>query len=98
MFTATNALELGINAPTIRAVVHVGTVRKMQQYAQESRRAERDSQKSEAIIMQEYREIEQKQVFVKFSKDVEQKIQNLIREKECMQRVINKAIDRSKQR
>jgi hypothetical protein len=29
VFTATNALGLGVDAPTIRAVVHIGTVRKM---------------------------------------------------------------------
>ncbi|KAF2818026.1 uncharacterized protein BDZ99DRAFT_365646, partial [Mytilinidion resinicola] len=51
VFTATNALGLGINAPTIQAVVHVGTIRKMRHYAQESGRAGRDRQKSKAIIM-----------------------------------------------
>ncbi|KAF2801259.1 P-loop containing nucleoside triphosphate hydrolase protein, partial [Mytilinidion resinicola] len=51
VFTATNALGLGINAPIIRAVVHVGTIRKMRHYAQESGRAGRDRRKSKAIIM-----------------------------------------------
>ncbi|KAF2803442.1 uncharacterized protein BDZ99DRAFT_372662, partial [Mytilinidion resinicola] len=55
VFTATNALGLGINAPTIRAVVHVGTIRKMRHYAQESGRAGRDGRKSEAIIMHGFR-------------------------------------------
>ncbi|KAF2801298.1 uncharacterized protein BDZ99DRAFT_403678, partial [Mytilinidion resinicola] len=51
VFTATNALGLGINMPTIRAVVHVGTIRKMRYYAQESGRAGRNGRKSKAIIM-----------------------------------------------
>jgi superfamily II DNA helicase RecQ len=42
VFTATNALGLGVDAPTIQAVVHIGTVRKMRHYAQESGRAGRD--------------------------------------------------------
>ena len=42
MFTATNALGLGIDAPTIRVVMHVGRVRMMRHYAQESGRAGRD--------------------------------------------------------
>ncbi|KAH7074973.1 P-loop containing nucleoside triphosphate hydrolase protein, partial [Paraphoma chrysanthemicola] len=50
VFTATNALGLGVDAATIRAVVHIGTVRKMRHYAQESGRAGRDGQASEAII------------------------------------------------
>ena len=54
VFTATNALGLGVDAATIRAVVHIGTVRKMRQYAQESGRAGRDGQASEAIIMRGY--------------------------------------------
>jgi ATP-dependent helicase YprA (DUF1998 family) len=32
VFTATNALELGVDAPTIQAVVYIGTVQKMQYY------------------------------------------------------------------
>jgi superfamily II DNA helicase RecQ len=56
VFTATNALGLGIDALTIWAVVHIGTVRKMRHYAQESGRAGRDGEVSEAIIMRPYRE------------------------------------------
>jgi hypothetical protein len=55
VFTATNALGLGVDAPTIRVVVHVGRVRKLRDYAQESGRAGRDGWKSEAIILQEVR-------------------------------------------
>ncbi|KAH6612356.1 P-loop containing nucleoside triphosphate hydrolase protein [Boeremia exigua] len=51
VFTATNALGLGVDAPTIRVVIHIRIVRKLRDYAQESGRAGRDGQKSEAIIV-----------------------------------------------
>ena len=51
VFTATNALGLGIDAPSIRVVIHVGIVRELRGYAQESGRAGRDGLKSEAIIL-----------------------------------------------
>jgi superfamily II DNA helicase RecQ len=98
VFTATNALGLGINAPTIQAVVHIGTVQKMQHYAQESRQAGRNSKVSKAIIMQPYQETQRGRVYSPFSKDVEEEVQELIKGQGCMQRVINNAIDRSKQR
>ncbi|KAK5108236.1 hypothetical protein LTR85_005380 [Meristemomyces frigidus] len=51
VFTATNALGLGIDAPTIRAVIHIGICSQVKQYGQESGRAGRDGEASEAIIM-----------------------------------------------
>lgn len=51
VFAATNALGLGVDAARIRVVVHVGTVRRMRDYAQESGRAGRDGLGSEAIMM-----------------------------------------------
>jgi len=51
VFAATNALGLGIDAQSIRVVVHVGISKKMRNYVQESGRAGRDGLKSEAIIM-----------------------------------------------
>ncbi|KAG9665746.1 hypothetical protein KCV03_g10303, partial [Aureobasidium melanogenum] len=51
VFVATNALGLGIDAPTIRVVIHMGVRRSMRDFAQESGRAGRDRQWSESIIM-----------------------------------------------
>ena len=55
VFVATNALGLGVDAPTIRVVVHVGIVRRLRDYAQESGRAGRDGEASEAIILRPVR-------------------------------------------
>jgi len=52
VFTATNALGIGIDALTIRVVIHVSIPKELKQYSQESSRAGRDRQASEAIIMQ----------------------------------------------
>jgi superfamily II DNA/RNA helicase len=51
VFTATNALGLGVDASSIRTVIHVGIRRQLKQYAQESGRAGRDGAASEAIVM-----------------------------------------------
>ncbi|KAK4934260.1 hypothetical protein LTR10_024413 [Elasticomyces elasticus] len=42
VFTATNALGLGIDRPSIRAVIHVGVPRQIRSFAQESGRVGRD--------------------------------------------------------
>ena len=55
VFTATNALGLGVDAPRIRAVIYVDIVRRLRDYAQESGRAGRDGQASEAIIVRAVR-------------------------------------------
>ena len=52
MSTATNALGLGVDAPQIRSVIHIGIRETMRQYAQESGRAGRDELPNEAIIIQ----------------------------------------------
>lgn len=51
VFTATNALGLGVDAPNIRAVIHTGVPFQLKQYGQESGRAGRDGKISEAVIM-----------------------------------------------
>ena len=48
---ASNAFGLGIDRPDVRAVIHVGPIYKIADYGQESGRAGRDGQASEAIII-----------------------------------------------
>jgi Lhr-like helicase len=98
VFTATNALELRVDALTIQAVVYIGTVRKMQYYAQESRRAGHNSKTSEAIIMREYQQTRQSRVYRRFRKDIEEEIVDFIRGQGYIQKVIDEAIDRAEQR
>lgn len=52
---AINALGLGINVPDIQAVVHVEMLYRMADYMQQSGRADRDRQRSEAIVIQLYK-------------------------------------------
>ena len=49
---ATSALGLGIDLPDVRAVIYIRVPQNLLDYAQESGRAERDSEISNAIILQ----------------------------------------------
>jgi superfamily II DNA helicase RecQ len=51
VFTATNALGLGVDALKIRLIIYTAVPFKLKQYGQESGRAGRDGSNSEAIIM-----------------------------------------------
>jgi superfamily II DNA helicase RecQ len=51
VFVATDALGLGIDAPHIRVVIHMGVRSRITVSAQESGRVGRDGQKSEAIVL-----------------------------------------------
>ncbi|KAL4732889.1 P-loop containing nucleoside triphosphate hydrolase protein [Aspergillus similis] len=52
VIAATNALGMGVDIPDIRVIFHMGVPRMLLDYAQESGRAGRDGQASEAIIIQ----------------------------------------------
>ena len=48
---ATSTLGLGVNIPDIRAVIYADKLRNLEDYVQESGRAGRDGEKSEAIVI-----------------------------------------------
>ncbi|KAK4117938.1 P-loop containing nucleoside triphosphate hydrolase protein, partial [Parathielavia appendiculata] len=51
VIVTTNALGMGIDVADVRMVVHAGAPRRLRDYAQESGRAGRDGEKSEAVIV-----------------------------------------------
>ncbi|CEL10294.1 hypothetical protein ASPCAL13415 [Aspergillus calidoustus] len=52
VIVATNALGMGVDIPDIQVIIHISMPRTLLDYAQESGRAGRDRQASEAIIIQ----------------------------------------------
>jgi superfamily II DNA helicase RecQ len=98
VFTATNALGLGVDAPTIRVVIHIGTIRLMRHYAQESGRAGRDGLGSEAIIMRGFKMTRKGPMATKFSKDVEPEMKEFIGGDGCMRKILDQCMDGRKDR
>lgn len=83
VFTATNALGLGVDAPSIRAVMHWGFPRSLRDYAQESGRAGRDGEKSEAVIL----------AGQTVSNDMEVEMAQYLQTKACRRAVLDSVMD-----
>jgi len=93
VFTATNALGLGVDAPTIRVVIHVGVVRKLRDYAQESGRAGRDGEKSEAIIIRGVTYDRAGRVREEGWGNVEEEMRAFVTSEGCMRVILDSVMD-----
>lgn len=93
VIAATNALGLGVDAPRIRLVMHVGRVRKLRDYAQESGRAGRDGRPSEAVIFDEVRYNKQGQKVETVGRWIDEDMRLFVRGTGCRRVVIDRAMD-----
>lgn len=93
VFTATNALGLGIDAPGIRVVIHVGIRRSLRDYAQESGRAGRDGEKSEAIIVRTMWRDAQGHQKVDPGRQVQQEMREFVSGDRCRRKVMDGYMD-----
>lgn len=96
VWTATNALGLGIDAPAIRGVFHVGKVRKVRDYAQESGRAGRDGFACESIVLQGVRYDERTGAVVQQDRGrwgMEEEMQEFVDTESCRRIVLDRVLD-----
>jgi superfamily II DNA helicase RecQ len=99
IIVATNALGLGIDVPDIRVVIHVGVVWRLKDYAQESGRAGRDGQSSEAIIMMPMRDGRPIEVAPKNEKgwvDIQEFISGAVCRRVILDQVMDGRMDRER--
>jgi superfamily II DNA helicase RecQ len=94
VFTAMNALGVGIDALTIRVVIHVGVLKELKQYSQDSGRAGRDGQASEAIIMQANTTDRNGRRQREVGYDTEDVIKEFVAGERCCRAVLDGYIDR----
>ena len=91
---ATGALGTGIDVRGIRHVVHLDAPYSMINYAQEAKRAGRDGERVEAVIVVEKKdwpaEDERQDVFVEPDR---REVHSLIRTAGCRRRVIGRCLD-----
>lgn len=97
VFTATNALGLGIDRSSIRVVIHMECPFRLRDFAQESGRAGRDGQASESIILLPCKRQRGRKVQVGLQ-HVEDEMKRFINEKTCRRKVLNEIMDGEQQR
>ena len=93
VFTATNALGLGVDAPSIRTVVHTGIPFDLRQYGQESGRAGRDGGRSEAIILQWLKRSRDGKVAREKNTRAGEEVRTFVRGERCRKAVMEEFMD-----
>ena len=93
VFTATNALGLGIDAPSIRAVVHTGVPFGLRQYGQESGRAGRDGLRSEGIVMRWFKVGRSGEKIVERNARAGEEVKTFMRGDRCRKAVLEEYMD-----
>lgn len=93
VFTATNALGLGVDAPSIRTVVHTGVPFDLRQYGQESGRAGRDGRYSEAIILQWVKKSRSGGTSVEKNTKAGEEVRTFVRWERCRKVVLEEFMD-----
>lgn len=93
VFTATNALGLGIDAPSIRTVVHTGIPFDLRQYGQESGRAGRDGGRSEAIMLRWVKNGRNGGVIVEKNTRAGEEVRTFVRGERCRKVVMEEFMD-----
>jgi superfamily II DNA helicase RecQ len=93
VFTATNALGLGVDAPSIRTVVHTGIPFDLRQYGQESGRAGRDGGRSEAFILQWLKRSRDGKVARENNTRAGEEVRTFVRGERCRKAVMEEFMD-----
>ena len=93
VFTATNALGIGIDQASIRVVIHVGIPRSMASFAQESGRAGRNGLPSESIIMWPGRPDRQGWLWPDNSESINREIRPFVDGSRCRRVVLDLVMD-----
>lgn len=91
-FAATTAMGMGVDAPQIRVVVHVGVKELVRDYAQESGRGGRDGEASEAILMRGYHMIGGRKMWEKGFK-MERGMHEYIEGERCRKVIMDREMD-----
>ena len=82
ILVATNALGLGLDLPNIRTIIHIGFMRRLRDYIQESGRAGRDSEYSESVIF-----------YTDSTQSDDQDLMDLITTTQCRRIIIDRVMD-----